>query len=305
MVETEYNITPRIIGIASIYNPSEENIEGLLKCAQSIERLLIVDDSEEPYESLLTSCLKRCSNNKIEIKDLIDYSWNCKNLGLATSINRGIKRCINYYSPDWILLLDQDSQFGNDLVGSYMTCIKNLKGEELKTTALIAPLYNYDRHKRIARNGNRRVRFSMMSGSLLNVNLLKKIGLYDERLFIDGMDNEWCLRARRKGYNIVRCSSALLDHHPSFTKEIRIFGMPLLKFGYDSAERYYYAFRSFMLIHSLYHDWYNDLWFLYKRLKSLFLFGDFYMYNKAYKDAKSDYNIGFFGKYTDRPKYHR
>jgi len=50
------------------------------------------------------------------------------------------------------------------------------------------------------------------SGSLLNLKLTDTIGLHNEKLFIDLVDHELCLRAKDMGYRIVQVNNALMSH---------------------------------------------------------------------------------------------
>ena len=60
----------------------------------------------------------------------------------------------------------------------------------------------------------------MQSGNLVNAAADEKLGDYKEEYFIDCVDYEYCLRAKRYGtYRIVQCGSAVLKHQPAVTCE--------------------------------------------------------------------------------------
>jgi rhamnosyltransferase len=50
------------------------------------------------------------------------------------------------------------------------------------------------------------------SGSLLSVSAFDAIGPFREEFFIDGVDHEYCLRARAKGYRVLLALAPLLLH---------------------------------------------------------------------------------------------
>ena len=50
------------------------------------------------------------------------------------------------------------------------------------------------------------------SGSLVNLKTLSAIGNFDENLFIDEVDFEFCLRAVTKGYRIIQFTHIFLHH---------------------------------------------------------------------------------------------
>lgn len=54
--------------------------------------------------------------------------------------------------------------------------------------------------------------FLLASGCLIPVSVLADVGPMNAEYFIDHVDLEWCLRARKKGYGVVVNTAARLDH---------------------------------------------------------------------------------------------
>jgi rhamnosyltransferase len=73
-------------------------------------------------------------------------------------------------------------------------------------------------------------------------NATRKLGPFDESLFIDAVDTEYCLRARQSGMMILQ-SHAVLSHSLGRTTYHRLFG---LRFGTTnhSPGRHYYITRN-------------------------------------------------------------
>lgn len=249
-----------------------------------------MDDSPEDHRADCEFLLNDCKNR-------VEYNWNGKNIGLCKSVNSGIDRA-KKLGAKWVLIMNPDSKPHNDIVSIFRRFLDQHNTDKV---AILAPQYNYDRHQRSAKRGNRRIKHPDMSGSLINVKTLDVIGDYDERYYIDGLDVELCLRATRAGYEIIECSEAVLDHHPAETKELGAFGHTVIKYGRDKPERYYYGFRSSFLIHNEYKSLsiYNDIFSIYKFLKAITFF-EKSDYIKVWKEAKEDYKRGFFGKYEDQ-----
>lgn len=279
--------TVTIAAIVSLYNPSDKDIDRLNMMIPHIEKLFVLDDSETP---LRREYVEMISNNHN-----VEYEWNGGNVGLCKSLNIGIVKAIKY-GADWILFMDSDSCFYNDILSIYLEKIGKIGKEKI---ALLSPRYNYDRHKRKPQKGYRRKKLAMLSGGLINVEAIQSIGSFDERFFIDGLDYEWCLRAIRSGYQIIECSEAMINHHPAETKELRFCGKTVFRYGWDKPSRYYYQFRASRIIHEEYHCLYIDLFCMYKYLKALLLFDNTNAYVNAWKNAKRDYESGYFGKYED------
>lgn len=80
------------------------------------------------------------------------------------------------------------------------------------------------------------VRLAISSGSLFNLNALQQIGWHNENYFVDCVDYEFCVRARRCGFKI-----GLIKNTPDFDhiseqpdQTIRFFGKTLLVRRYSA-----------------------------------------------------------------------
>jgi len=54
--------------------------------------------------------------------------------------------------------------------------------------------------------------YIIFSGMVCRVAVLKELGGFDERLFLDNVDIDFCFRARRAGYRILGTADSQLDH---------------------------------------------------------------------------------------------
>lgn len=277
-----------IVTVVSLYNPNSNNIETISRYLPYLDRCILMDDSEEQTSTQLLEKLIKNSN--------VEYVWNEGNVGLCKSLNAGIKKAIEL-GADWILIMDSDSDFYNDILSVYKRTVASKKYNQV---ALLAPQHNYNRHKRIPQVGIRVLKYAMLSGCLLNVDAIKAIGMFDERFFIDGLDYEWCLRAVKNHYKVIECSEAVINHNPANEKQLRILGKTVFRYGWDSADRYYYQFRAALLIHDLYHVFSIDVVAAYKLLKALILFDNKKEYLLSWKCAKKDYCREYYGKYECR-----
>lgn len=66
--------------------------------------------------------------------------------------------------------------------------------------------------------------------------------MFDEKLFIDGVDNEWCWRAATKGYRFYIAENARIRH--MLGKESRKIGNKDISIS--SEFRIYYQFRNYI-----------------------------------------------------------
>ena len=146
------------------------------------------------------------------------------NLGIAKAQNIGVARAMTS-SPDFILLSDQDS-----LPAENMTALLVEAIEEDERIAATGPLPSEDREgadelvyvdrgwapKRASRSelGLPRldVAFLIASGCLIRLSALASVGKMREDLFIDHVDLEWGVRARKAGWRLVAVPAAKLTH---------------------------------------------------------------------------------------------
>ena len=274
----------KVVGIISLFNPENAFCKNIKKTYEIVDELIIIDDSDFSHRYLLESILQEKN---------IYYEWNGCNIGLTKSINKGIKKAIER-KANWILMMDQDSFPENDIASIYMEYIKHNCTTQ---TAMLIPQYDYDRHPVNSIDKVKEVHRGILSGAFINVLLLAKIGPFDERFFTDGLDIEWSLRAKKKGFSLVECSKAVIHHTPAKTQYLTLFGKKIIGYGYSPLDRHYYQIKSGFLIFHEYHNVYILKSTIIKMLKSFFIYGDSKKYIKANIDAFTDFKAGYYGKY--------
>ena len=75
--------------------------------------------------------------------------------------------------------------------------------------------------------------FVINSGSLVNVKAWSDVGGYDERLFIDSIDYDFCRRLKRKGWEILQSNNLYFEHSLGDRKKI-LWGL----FNYSSYKEF-------------------------------------------------------------------
>ncbi|MDE5874030.1 MAG: glycosyltransferase family 2 protein [Muribaculaceae bacterium] len=143
-----------------------------------------------------------------------------ENKGIATAQNRGINEAIKE-GYETLYFLDQDSVSPSDIIQRLSQAKKELEKKDIKVGA-IGPLpinresglpYIPTAKKAEGIEGLTEVRELISSGSLISSSTLKEVGGMMEELFIDGVDHEWCWRAKAKGgYRFFVVNDARLSH---------------------------------------------------------------------------------------------
>lgn len=178
------------IGI-TLYNPTEDNIKYILHTKNSVSNIYVFDNSKknEVYADFFE-------------KKNIMYNYTGENRGLSRAFNWFLVTA-NRDNIDFLLLLDQDSMFSIDVFTLLMRKIDNLT--EVDDVAMVAcktiPM-KYDME--VKQIGIHNVDRVISSGCFLNVKLLNNKNLfYDENLFVDHVDYEFCDRVINAGLKIL------------------------------------------------------------------------------------------------------
>lgn len=149
------------------------------------------------------------------------------NAGIAKAQNIGIQHA-RREGFDHVLLFDQDSRPAVDMVEKLLAAHRELKNAGIMIAG-VGPVFLDRRsgpscpfitcHYGWLRRGDCadsaalvRSDHLISSGCLISVESLHGIGDMDERLFIDSVDIEWGLRAKRLGYTCFGVCAATMEH---------------------------------------------------------------------------------------------
>jgi len=164
---------------------------------------------------------------------------NGRNLGIAAALNIGV-RYAESRNCEWVALFDQDSTFVGSLAASILRACEEHENPE--KIAIVVP-QNIDRGSSIVmpqakdRAGN--ILVSMTSGSMIPVKIFQHCGIFDESLFIDYVDHEFCLRVRSMGFVIAQSEEASLLHSLGAMTSHKFLGRKFYTTNHRAARRYY------------------------------------------------------------------
>jgi rhamnosyltransferase len=96
------------------------------------------------------------------------------------------------------------------------------------------------------------------SGSILNIKIALEVGGFDENLFIDEVDNEFCLRLISRNYSTLKFGNIQMNHQFGTTKKVLT---PKLKYENRviySPLRNYYNTRNYFYVNKIYKHEYKQ-----------------------------------------------
>ncbi len=219
------------------YHPDPGLIDRLRTVREQVCRTLVVDNTpQEDREQWL-------SDAAAELE--LDLISNEKNLGVARALNQGIGWARNL-GLKWLLTVDQDS-----LVYDCM----------LPTLKLVSD--DYPHRDRLAMIGSNYIErawkepfwrgeakgpedwvesvFLITSGSIVSLDAVNAVGPFREEFFIDLVDSEFCLRARRKGFRVILAKKPLMDHGIGEPTWCRLLWKKLTTANHSPARHYYFT----------------------------------------------------------------
>lgn len=251
-----------------LYNFSDENYKNIVSYLNLFEKVYILDNS------LSSSDKYNCFENTF-------YFCFNKNMGLGYALNFGAKLA-KKDGFDYLITMDQDSILEKDGFNEY--CNSILK---LKKAALVCPQYLIERKRKVKKeNKIKKIKLTMQSASIINLDVLEKLGYFKENYFIDCIDYDFCLKAISNGYFIYQNMNYIVKHNPGITKKTKLLK---IKYGYCSPIRIYYQIRNLNDLFRNYRYFKIKFIIFYKIIKIILFFDNKKAFINMYKEAKCDF----------------
>jgi rhamnosyltransferase len=188
----------RLAGVVVLYHPPASVIENIETYLRDVEVLFVFDNS--PIESEIFM-------KEIFVRRRVRYRTLGKNVGIAAALNAAASEAMNE-GYQYLLTMDQDSSATPGMLQKMLDqCLPS------EMIGLITP-FHQDRNvaKALPEQPTEPTLVAMMSGNVLSLEAYKQVGGFNEQLFIDYVDTEYCLRLHMHGYSVVRCNRAVLNH---------------------------------------------------------------------------------------------
>lgn len=236
------------IGLAVIlYYPSDKDLTLIKKYKQIFADILLVDNTP-------------LSDINYTFDESFQHVINGKNLGMSAALNYSIMWA-DRHKLDYLLTMDQDSDFPIQEIKKLFQCIQKNKSDEI---AIFCPNYQkkYLSKKtntivlskpKIDNKKNEFVTRSMTSGSVMNIGIVKKLLPLDD-LFIGMVDDDISYKLISEGYKILMCGQSVFVQQVGKQKKMNMF-CRLLHANILSVERYYFMGRNSRYLLKKYFDY--------------------------------------------------
>jgi rhamnosyltransferase len=198
----------RMCAIVVTYNPGSGLLSRLAALHSQVGEVIVVDNNSR---SAVLEALRR---TPAELN--IALINNNENLGVATALNQGVSLAMEH-GFDWALLLDQDTTPAIGIADHLVESCSDFP--DPNKLAIVGSNYvngttgrvRWPRESFGALSWMER-KIVITSGSLISLNAFQAIGPFRDEYFIDCVDQEYCLRARAKGFKVIVTREPLMTH---------------------------------------------------------------------------------------------
>ncbi|MFT4157030.1 MAG: glycosyltransferase family 2 protein [Microbacterium sp.] len=233
-------MTDDTAGVVLAYRPEESILVNVARLREQVDRVYVVNNS--PGDEGSAGVLARLA--QIDGVVVLDQE---KNVGVAAGFNAGMRQALRD-GFDYVWIFDQDSTVADGMLDQLLRAFS----EWPEPVAIAGPalraeetgfLYDADLGEGI---GARATLIS--SGALFSREALERIGLHDERLFIDYVDHDISLRAAAAGFAVVKVFDTVLDHRFGASTASRFFGRRIYLSNYSPMRQYYMTRNRIIMI---------------------------------------------------------
>ena len=146
-------------------------------------------------------------------------------------MNIGYKRA-EAWESDWVLTMDQDSSFAVSDIDNFLRSDADHFREI--GVAIFAPNFDGPRINNLID-----CNIVISSGSLVNLVAHAKNSGYNESLFIDQVDFEYCCRLKKLGYRILMVGHISMSHAVGSPLTRKRFGRVFVSYNHNAVRKYY------------------------------------------------------------------
>lgn len=247
---------------------------GIVLYNSQINRLL------EEFDSIINQVDEIClfdngSDNIGEVENQVINKFHSKkvtllkskkNLGIGAALNR-IFEYAESHNYDWVLTLDHDSVCPNDMVKNYTDIQLTIDVGMICPNIIDRGMATYYYSKIDAEKPFEYIKRTIQSGAMVSTKCWKDVNGFDETMFIDFVDFDFCERLLIHGYKIVKVNSVELDHELG-RKEKTLYAYIFKKLYEKTGKRFflYFTYKNVFSNDRCYYSARNNVIFI-KRYK--------------------------------------
>jgi rhamnosyltransferase len=245
--------TGKVIAVVPTFRPGADLIDRLRSIGDQVDSVIVFDDGSGEVSSTILDGIASVG---------FEVHRGAKNSGIAAALNAGARIALDR-GADFVLTVDQDTVLSIDYVSSCLNVFA-LSGTNPQVGVVCSDRINDAPSipEAYTENGFGIVREAIQSGFLISRQCLEECGLFDQRLFIDGVDTEFCLRIAAYGFVTVVGPGTNIKHALGEIVPFRPFGRQAFRDGNPATYQYHPPFRRYFIARNN-----VDLYFRFLRTK--------------------------------------
>lgn len=278
----------RLSAVVILYHPDATCSDNIKSYLEHVDILYVIDNSPQ----------KNDFPADIIKSPKVKYFSDLENRGIAARLNEALQ-----YSAaagyDWLLTMDQDSSFEKDALLNYKKCIAGFPNPN--EVAMFGVEYGQKAIQEDCRPVD--APNLITSGSIVNIKTARELNGFDENLFIDEVDFDYCYKAKLKGLRIVKFENIHLSHRIGEQGQYRsLKNLKQTNRALHSPVRMYYMVRNHFYVQEKYGKRFPEIFKarrkdIFTSIKNNLIYGGEKM--KALRHiflGYADYRRGKFGK---------
>ena len=235
-----------IYAAITTFNPSISRLfENISAIINQVDKLLIFDNGSVNFHEI---------QQLIQPFNKIKLLRSENNLGIAAALNRLFLYASNE-KCDWLFTLDQDSVAAKDIISRYKKYI-NLPNVGILSCEIKDR--NFSTIDKPLKNDFQKIDLCITSGAFCSVRVWEKSEKFDEWMFIDYVDFDYCLSIRKLGYYVYKINYIGLLHEVGHSRNVRFLGRNYVDYN-ESVFRQYYLGRNKFYISRKYRTYFNPI----------------------------------------------
>ncbi len=238
------------------YNPEPALKETVRYLKNQFSSIVIVDNGS----NTIGIDILREIQNVVDSKR-VQIIYNADNYGISKALNQGFAVARKDGYP-WVLTFDQDSrpndnylEMGQDILNTFT---------QPESVAMITPTLFEEQLEAVIPFNNKPkekcapARLAITSGAITRTESFFAVNGYNESLFIDYVDFDFCFRLRHSGFTILESNELLLNHQLGNSQKHDFFFTNFITTHHNETRRYYitrnrfYMYRHYFLLET---DW--------------------------------------------------
>ncbi|AVK50118.1 hypothetical protein AXY43_20170 [Clostridium sp. MF28] len=246
----------KVIAGITLFNPNierlQDNFNGIIN---QVDEIICVDNGSDNINEVKAILMDKIKLIELEENKGIAYALN-------TMCKYGFENGFN-----WILTLDQDSVVYPNIINNYLKYIL-LDRCGMLTCNIVDRNFNNTADTFIDSEGldYEKIDICITSGAFMPLDIYKEVGGFEDVLFIDSVDYEYCYKLKSSNYFVYRINFCGVLHevgngknHSFFLSKVIILNEPVW--------RHYYMARNHRYIVEKYPQYHSKVTEIFKEIK--------------------------------------